>query len=80
MNKLPKNICMRCGRERVEVKVWKEKDAGGSTITVSANECPNSDCQKIVNSTNEKSRNKVIAMKLDREKRMRLLHRRSKSA
>lgn len=41
------NPCIRCGKERIDGKVWKEKN-GNSLITYTLTFCPDSDCQKIV--------------------------------
>lgn len=45
------NPCIRCGKERITSKTWKEtvKNFIGSTIvTYTETVCPDSDCQKIV--------------------------------
>ncbi len=41
------NPCVRCGKERLDGKSWKEK-AGTSVITYIQTFCPDSECQKIV--------------------------------
>lgn len=50
-NKTNSNPCIRCGKERVVVKTWKEKMetyAGTSLLTHTETGCPDKACQKIV--------------------------------
>lgn len=69
MNKRSGNPCIRCGTERIVLKTWKEK-VGISYVTNIETICPNSECQKEVDSDNKKQRDKQIAMRLKREQRM----------
>jgi hypothetical protein len=41
------NVCIRCGKPRVEVKTWKEC-IKGSIIIHTSTACPDTDCQKVV--------------------------------
>ncbi len=41
------NPCIRCGKQRIDGKSWKEK-LGTSVITHTQTVCPDSECQKIV--------------------------------
>jgi hypothetical protein len=43
--KLPKNICCICGKERIVVRVWKEK-IDDSIIENTETACPDKDCQQ----------------------------------
>lgn len=45
--KTPTNPCIRCGKERIFSKKWKEY-IGKSLVTYTANICPDPECQKIV--------------------------------
>lgn len=40
------NPCIRCGKQRIDGKSWKEK--GTSSVTYIQTICPDPDCQKIV--------------------------------
>lgn len=46
------NPCIKCGKERVDGKSWKER-VGTSVITHTSTVCPNPHCQKIVDKTIE---------------------------
>ena len=56
---MPKNVfsnpCIRCGKERITVRVYKEK-IGGSTIIQTETACPDSGCQTLVLKLLEKER------------------------
>ncbi len=41
------NVCPRCGKQRIEVKSWKECVKGLTTLFTSTT-CPDAACQKIV--------------------------------
>lgn len=41
------NPCIRCGKQRIDGKSWKEK-LGTSVITHTQTVCPDDECQKIV--------------------------------
>ncbi len=51
------NPCIKCGKERVVVRTWKEK-IYDSVITNTETRCPNPDCQKEVDMDNKKSKDK----------------------
>lgn len=68
------NPCVRCGRQRIDGRTWKEK-VGISVVTYTMTICPDSACQKIVDKAiadrkekNELINKKKIAAKLEREK------------
>ena len=48
------NPCIRCGKERIFVRSWKEK-IGNSVVTTIENACPDPECQKIVEADNKKA-------------------------
>ena len=70
MNKTFSNPCSRCGRERVVVRTWKEK-VYDSVIVNTEKECPNPDCQKLVNRENNKQKEKYRAIRRKTEERAR---------
>ena len=41
------SICIRCGKQRIVGKTWKEK-INGSTVVFTQTVCPDPECQKIV--------------------------------
>lgn len=47
IRKLNANVCIRCGKPRVETKTWKEPTIGG-TVFHTITSCPDPDCQKVV--------------------------------
>jgi len=49
------NPCVRCGKERVDAKTWKEF-VGKSLVTFTKTVCPDSLCQKIVDGQIEERR------------------------
>ena len=53
------NVCIRCGKERILFKTWKEvsKTAqGNSELTYTLYVCPDPECQKQVNDSLEEKR------------------------
>ncbi len=68
MNDQYKNLCSRCGKERVVTRIWKEK-VFGSYITTTESACPDKDCQKIVNKENKKLADKRKAAQLRMKQR-----------
>ena len=70
MSALHSNPCIRCGKERVFVKSWKET-IGYSTITTTEMDCPDIECQKIVNKENKKRVDKFKASQLRRKMSLR---------
>jgi hypothetical protein len=67
-NQTYKNLCSRCGTERIVVKVWEEK-LGNSIIVNTETACPDKACQKEVEKENKKQRDKNTAMRLRQEQR-----------
>lgn len=51
------NPCIRCGKQRIDGKTWKEK-LGGNIITHTLTLCPDKNCQKEVDALNLDKRNK----------------------
>ena len=72
-----KNLCYRCGKERVVTRVWKERD-GNSVIENTETQCPDPVCQKM----NEKELEKQHTRRLETEERKRqsVRNRRPKTA
>ncbi len=68
MNGSFKNICIRCGKERVILREWEER-VGNSIVTNIDTTCPDPVCQKIVDNDNKKQRDKNILMKQRSEER-----------
>lgn len=59
-------VCIRCGKQRVFLKKWKEKvDNRGTVITSEIYVCPDKECQKIVDAKFAEMRQK----RLDSEQR-----------
>lgn len=61
-NKTFSNPCVRCGKERIIVRVWEEKTTY-STVTNTETACPNPECQKQVTAENKKQTDKQAAIK-----------------
>ena len=57
MGKAYRNDCYRCGRERIVVKVWKEK-VENSVIENTESVCPDKSCQEVVDQEIRRQRNK----------------------
>jgi len=54
-------VCIRCGKQRVFLKKWKEKvDNRGTVITSEIYVCPDKECQKIVDAKFAEMRQKRI--------------------
>lgn len=68
MNKPYKNLCVRCGTERVLLRTYEEK-IGTSIVITNDMICPNKECQKKVDQDNKKQRDKNILMRLRSEQR-----------
>lgn len=66
MQKLYKNICYRCGKERIITKTWKEK-VWDSVIENTESVCPDKKCQATI----EKDIRKIKYKRLQIEKRKR---------
>ncbi len=69
MNKFFSNPCIRCGTQRVVVKTWEEK-VGISVIVNTLTACPDADCQKKVDMSNRKDRERTASLKMRSEQRM----------
>ena len=61
-NKSFSNPCVRCGQERIVIRVWEEKTTY-STVTNTETACPNPECQKQVTAENKKQTDKQAAIK-----------------
>lgn len=61
-NKAFSNPCVRCGKERIVIRVWEEKTTY-STVTNTETTCPNPECQKQVTAENKKQTDKQAAIK-----------------
>lgn len=68
------NPCIRCGKQRIDGKSWKEK-IGISVLTHTQTTCPDSECQKIVDkaTADRIAKNELLVKtkakaKLEREK------------
>ncbi len=66
MQKPYKNICYRCGKERIITRTWKEK-VWDSVIENTESICPDKKCQAII----EKDARKQKHKRLELEKRKR---------
>lgn len=56
------NPCVRCGKQRITLRRWKEKiktSAGISEITYEDTICPDPACQKIVEAKQKELRDKA---------------------
>lgn len=66
------NPCIRCGKERIISKTWKEELTnffGTSTITHTETVCPDEECQKLVEAKFAQEREKKAALALEKQKR-----------
>lgn len=52
-----KNICVRCGKERVVVKEWEEITESGAKMKKSESVCPDPECQEEVAKANQNKQN-----------------------
>jgi hypothetical protein len=68
MNQTFKNVCIRCGKERVILREWEEH-VGNFILTNTETVCPDPECQKLVDKDNKKQRDKYILMKKRSEQR-----------
>lgn len=69
MNNTYHNQCIRCGKERIVVRTWKEQ-VGYSTVTNTEMACPDPQCQAQVEKENQKQVDKYQLMKKKSEDRM----------
>lgn len=63
MKKIAHNPCIRCGKERKIIRTWKEK-VYDSIIINTESACPDPECQRKVDSENQKQHEKNDALKL----------------
>lgn len=61
MQKSYKNICYRCGRERIVLRVWVEK-LENSTIENKETACPDKECQEATEQDITRQRNKRLLL------------------
>ena len=67
------STCTRCGKVRIVAKTWIEKivtASGKGNVTHSSTVCPDSDCQKIVEADFAKQKSKYLALKAEKEERL----------
>jgi hypothetical protein len=69
MQKQTGNLCIRCGKPRIEVKTWKEHLKGEVLIHTSTT-CPDAECQKIIDKQFAAQRAKRIEVEKEREQRI----------
>lgn len=73
MNITISNPCMRCGKQRIDKKTWKEKiesHFGVSYITHTETVCPDKKCQIIVKEKLDSLKLRAETLIIEREKRM----------
>lgn len=75
MPKLKGSLCIRCGRERVFEKTWKEY-IGTSLLTYTRSVCVDAECQKIVDQQIAEQKEKRA---FHAQKRLQSQHRRGKA-
>jgi hypothetical protein len=68
MSKGFSNPCVRCGKERVVLRIWKER-VYDSVVENTETICPDPECQKLVNKDNKKLKDRYTALKLKSEQR-----------
>lgn len=64
--------CIRCGKERIVSKTWKEEITnffGSSFVTHTETVCPDEECQKVVDEKFRQEREKKEAIQLEKQKR-----------
>ena len=74
MKKTTSNICYRCGKTRIVIRVWKEK-IENSVIENTETACPDKECQKL----NEQEINKQRSKRLQMEERKKEMSRNRKN-
>lgn len=60
--------CVRCGKSRIVSKTWSEK-VDNSMVTYTQTVCPDSECQKIVESDLQKKKDKIAFIQAESLKR-----------
>lgn len=61
MQKPYRNICYRCGKERIVTKIWKER-VGNSIVENTETVCPDKKCQEATEQEIKKQKNKRLQM------------------
>ena len=61
MQKPYRNICYRCGKERIVTKIWKER-VGNSVVENTETVCPDKKCQEAMEQEIKKQKNKRLQM------------------
>lgn len=67
------NPCVRCGKQRIDKKTWKEKiesHFGVSYITHTETICPDKECQILVQEKLDILKLKAATVIIEREKRL----------
>ncbi|MDO8610200.1 MAG: hypothetical protein Q7R95_06625 [bacterium] len=64
-----KNLCSRCGKERVIVREWTEK-IGTSVVSNVEKHCPDKECQKIIEKELRDKRKKRVDAEENRMKKI----------
>lgn len=75
------NLCVRCGKQRIDGKTWKEKvesHFGSSYIVHTETVCPDKECQKIVNEKMAAEKKRAEDLKLEKEEKLKNLHKKGK--
>lgn len=70
MQKAYKNVCYRCGKERIVTKIWKEI-VGNSVVENTETVCPDKQCQKTIEQDIRKQKNKRLQMEKRKEESLR---------
>lgn len=73
------NPCIRCGKDRIESKEWKEK-VGNSMILCTSNICPDPECQKEVEAQLKSKKDRFNAIQENSQKKRAENRRNSKTA
>lgn len=66
------NPCIRCGKERIVSKTWKEEIqnfSGTSFITHTETVCPDKECQKILDEKFKQEKERKEALLVEKQKR-----------
>ena len=70
MGKEYRNNCYRCGRERIVLRVWKEK-VENSVIENTESVCPDKKCQEVVDQEIRRQRYKYMQTENKRKEMLR---------
>lgn len=66
------NLCIRCGKIRIESKRWTEV-IKGSSFTYTQNICPDGACQEVVNLQMQEKQEKTAAFQQKSAERKKIL-------